>query len=269
MTSVLAAIVAAARRAAAERERRDGAATEREAARRTSRGALFEARLRRPGVNLIAECKRRSPSKGVLRHAYDPAAIARAYEQAGAAAVSVLTEPTFFDGSVAHLASVRAAVSIPVLRKDFVTTPFEIIEARATGADAVLLIVAVLARQDLRTLIETATAHGLAALVEVHTARELAVAVEAGATLVGVNARDLHRLDVSLQVFDDLAPHIPSSLVAVAESGLREGADLARLARAGYRGFLIGERFMTDLSPGEAAAGLLQDAARALEGAAS
>jgi indole-3-glycerol phosphate synthase len=255
---VLDAIVAGCARSAALRERALDARAFQEAwSARHPRGDLFEASLREPGIRVIAECKRRSPAKGILRRAYDPVAIARSYEAAGAAAISVLTEPTFFDGSIAHLTAVRAAVETPVLRKDFLTTGFELLEARAAGADAVLLIAAALAQDALTRLVAQARGHGLAALVEVHDRGELERALAAGAGVVGVNSRNLQTLEVSPAVFDALAPLLPDRVVAVAESGLKSSADVARLRELRYDAFLIGERFMVDDDPGAALGALL------------
>jgi indole-3-glycerol phosphate synthase len=262
MSDVLSAIVAAARKSALERERRASGTTTRVVAARTP-GSLI-ASLRAPGVRVIAEAKRRSPSRGILRDDYDPAAIARAYEASGAAAVSVLTEPTFFDGSLDHLRAVRAAVSLPILRKDFVVTPFQIEEAAASGADAVLLIAAALGAPELTTLLAAARTGGLDALVEVHDRAELDRALESGAAIVGVNSRNLRTLDVDVRVFDALAPHLPDGVVAVAESGLKAGADVARLRSLRYDAFLIGERFMGSADPGAALAALLVSAGGAV-----
>jgi indole-3-glycerol phosphate synthase len=197
-------------------------------------------------VNVIAECKRRSPSKGVLAAQYDPVAIARSYEEGGAAAVSVLTEPTFFDGSLEHLAAVRAAVSLPLLRKDFVVDEYQLFEARANGADAVLLIVAALEQPDLARLQNRARELGLATLVEVHDEAELDRAIDSGARVIGVNNRNLRTLKVDVDGSYRLASRIPRGVVGVSESGLQSRGDLEKLAAAGYRAFLIGERFMTD-----------------------
>lgn len=205
-----------------------------------------------PGPRIIAECKRRSPSRGVLRRDYDPVAVARAYEQAGAAAISVLTEPTFFDGAVEHLTAVRAAVRLPMLRKDFVVSEYQLFEASAFGADAVLLIVAALTDDDLRKLMAVARALGLAALVEVHDRTELSRALGAAATIIGVNNRNLRTLEVRLDATLELASGIPAGVVKVAESGLRTREDLAALARAGYDASLVGERLMTAPDPGAA-----------------
>ena len=214
------------------------------------RGDRFEAAVGSRGrVNVIAECKRRSPSKGVLAPAYDPVAIARAYEQGGAAALSVLTEPTFFDGSLAHLEQVRDAVALPLLRKDFIVDEYQLLEARAHGADAVLLIVAALSPDELVRLQSHAAVLGLAALVEVHDESELDRAVDAGARIIGVNNRNLRTLAVDVDASYRLAGKIPADVIAVSESGLQSRSDLARLEAAGYRAFLIGERFMTDPDP--------------------
>ena len=197
--------------------------------------ALFRATLRAPGVRIIAECKRRSPSRGVLRRDYDAVAIARWYAAGGAAALSVLTEPTFFDGTLDHLRAVREAVDLPILRKDFIVTEFQIAEARAAGADAVLLIVAALGDPELEHLIVYARQLDLAALVEVHDAEELRRALDAGADLVGVNSRNLRTLEVSGAVFTALAGQLPPGVTAVAESGLKSADDLRRLHDAAVR----------------------------------
>lgn len=259
-TNLLAAITASARRSADWRERERGNEVREAAARRTAHGHAFVECLRSPtsaAVAIIAECKRRSPSRGILRHPYDPGAIARGYDVAGAAAVSVLTEATFFDGALEHLSTVRACVSLPLLRKDFVSTPFQIMEARAAGADAVLLIVGALDARTLAILIAHAAEQGLAALVEVHSLDEVRAALDAGAGVIGVNSRNLKTLDVDLAVLDTIIDAIPDTVTAVAESGLREPADLRRLRESGYDAFLIGERFMTAPDPGAALADLL------------
>ena len=213
-----------------------------------------------PGPRIIAECKRRSPSRGVLRRDYDPVAIALGYQQAGAAAISVLTEPTFFDGALEHLQAVRDAVGIPVLRKDFVVSEYQLHEARAAGADAVLLIVAALEPPALASLHLGASALGLDVLVEVHSADELSVAIDAGARIVGVNNRNLHTLEVDVTVSETLAARIPRGVLSVSESGLRTAADLIGLRQLGYKAFLIGERFMSEPDPGQALRALLDAA---------
>src|SRR5438045_5482991 len=195
---VLAAIVAAARRITdVRRAHVSEAALECAAAARQPRGARFVSALAdSPSPRVIAECKRRSPSRGILRPEYDAAAHARAYAAAGAAAISVLTEPTFFDGALEHLAAVRAAVRIPILRKDFIVTRYQVLEAVMAGADAVLLIVGALSVSELTQLLAVARHSGVAALVEAHDERELAVAADAGAELVGLNSRNLRTLAV-------------------------------------------------------------------------
>jgi indole-3-glycerol phosphate synthase len=230
-----------------------------------------EAAPRRPGIfrqalergdriNVIAECKRRSPARGLLRPTYNPVAIASGYEAAGAAALSVLTEPTFFDGSLAHLAAVRAAVTLPILRKDFVVDPYQLYEARATGADAVLLIVAALTPQALTTLLAGAEALELDALVEVHDLDELQRAIDAGARIIGVNNRNLRTLAVNLQTSYRLIGRMPRGVTSVSESGLKSVEDLSQLRAAGYHGFLLGERLMTSPDPGAALRMLLEGA---------
>ena len=201
---------------------------------------------------VIAECKRRSPSKGILRREYAPAAHAAAYAQAGAAAISVLTEPTFFDGSLEHLEQVRAAVDVPLLRKDFIVTKYQLLEAVASGADAVLLIVGALNDDELHELIDTASELGLAALVEVHDRDELVRALDAGVEIIGVNSRNLRTLTVDPSVLEELGGLMPQGVIAVAESGIRTPADIARLSAAGYSAFLVGERLIAEPDPGAA-----------------
>ena len=251
---LLLAIVAATRRITeVRRAQLPSSSLERSAAEKSPRGAAFEAALGMPDrVNIIAECKRRSPSRGVLAAQYDPVAIATQYEAGGAVAVSVLTEPTFFDGALAHLTAVREHVGLPVLRKDFIVDEYQLLEAGAAGADAVLLIVAALEQRDLIDLRQRADALGLAALVEVHDDEELSRAVDCGARLVGVNNRNLRTLAVDVDASDRLAARMPSSVIGVSESGLQTRADLERLAAAGYKAFLIGERFMTAPQPAQA-----------------
>jgi indole-3-glycerol phosphate synthase len=256
---LLATIVAATRRIVEVREAREPrAALEGRAASSPARAGGFAAALARTGsINVIAECKRRSPSRGVLRADYDPVAIAKGYAAAGAAAISVLTEPTFFDGALEHLAAVRQAVDVPVLRKDFIVSEYQLLEAKAAGADAVLLIVAALRPVELKVLHDHARRMGLDVLVEVHDATELAIAVDAGARLIGVNNRNLRTLEVDVRASDDLIARMPPEIVAVSESGLKTASDLSRLRGLGYRAFLIGERFMSAAQPGAALAELV------------
>jgi indole-3-glycerol phosphate synthase len=255
---LLATIVAATRRGVEFREQHRPVATlERETV-REPRGQAFAAALRSsPAPRIIAECKRRSPSRGILRAEYDAAAHARAYEAAGAAAISVLTEPTFFDGSPAHLRAVRGAVSIPVLRKDFIVTDYQVHEAAWLGADAILLIVGALAQGDLQRLLALASLRGLAALVEVHDEEELARAEDAGAQIIGVNSRNLRTLAVDPDVFERVsfrlkAEATPAEATYVAESGIRTAADIERFSALGYGAFLVGERLIAQPDPGAA-----------------
>lgn len=248
---LLAAIVAAtARRIETDRSARSLPALEREAASMAPDAEAFRVALARTNrVNVIAECKRRSPSRGVLRADYDPVLLARTYAGAGAAAISVLTEPAFFDGALDHLVAVRNAVTIPLLRKDFVIDEYQLLEARAAGADAVLLIVAALDDPSLARLQREAAALGLATLVEVHDTEELARALDAGARIVGVNNRNLRTLEVDLRASHDVAACLPPDVIGVSESGLRSSESLAELRAMGYQAFLIGERLMTSGRP--------------------
>jgi indole-3-glycerol phosphate synthase len=205
----------------------------------------FAAALRAaPAPAIIAELKRRSPSKGEIRADFDPVTCARAYADGGAAALSVLTDERFFGGQLEYLEKVRAAVPLPLLRKDFVIDARQVDEARVAGADAVLLIAAALAPAELRALSARARALDLDALVEVHDEAELDVALEAGAALVGINNRDLRTFATDLAVTERLAPRIPRDVLVVAESGIFDPRDVARLARAGAHAFLVGESLM-------------------------
>jgi indole-3-glycerol phosphate synthase len=223
--------------------------------RRSLRASLTS---RRPAV--IAECKRRSPSKGVLREAYDPVTIARGYAAAGAAAISVLTNERFFGGTLDDLRAVRASVPIPVLRKDFVIDEYQLDEARAAGADAVLLIVAALSSERLDALHRAALERGLDVLTEVHDEVELEIALGIGAQIIGVNNRNLRTFVTDLAVSERIAQRVPAGTILVAESGLRDGADLARLQRSGIDAFLVGEAFMKAPVPGAALAEMLAGA---------
>lgn len=209
----------------------------------------FAAALSGPGLSVIAEIKRRSPSAGVIAADIQPAAQAAAYVAGGAAAVSVLTEPRFFGGSLEDLGAVRAAVSVPVLRKDFVLDPSQVWESRAAGADAVLLIVAALVAPQLEELLCVAAAAGLAALVEVHTAAEVDRALAAGAEIVGVNNRDLATFVTDLGVAERLADRLPAAVVRVAESGVSDAAGSQRMAAAGYDAILVGEALVRAPDP--------------------
>ena len=205
--------------------------------------------FRAPGTSVIAEVKRRSPSKGALADIPDPAELAAAYARGGAAAISVLTEARRFSGSLADLRAVRAAVETPLLRKDFIVEGYQLLEGRAAGADLALLIVAALADDDLRRLHDQARELGLTVLVEVHDEPETERAVALGAELIGVNARNLKTLEVDDATFAKLAPLVPADRVLVAESGISGPADVARYAADGARAVLVGEALVKDGDP--------------------
>ena len=205
--------------------------------------------LRSPGSSVIAEVKRRSPSKGDLAEIPDPAALARQYAAGGAAAISVLTEERRFAGSLDDLRAVRAAVDVPLLRKDFLVDPYQVLEARAAGADLVLLIVAALDDDLLRRLHDQAGELGMAVLVEVHDEPETARAVDLGAELIGVNARNLKTLDVDPDTLGRLAPLVPADRVLVAESGISSPVDVKRYVAEGARAVLVGEALVKDGDP--------------------
>jgi indole-3-glycerol phosphate synthase len=210
----------------------------------------FLAALRRPGRHVIAEVKKASPSKGVIREDFEPVAIAREYAEAGASAISVLTEERYFQGRGEFLTAVRAAVALPLLRKDFIFDPYQIVEARALGADAILLILAMLDDADFRRLRDAAREVGVDALVEVHDEAELERALAGGAELIGVNNRNLRTFETSLAVTERLAARAGPDVVLVGESGIDTPADIARLERCGVHRFLIGETLMRARSPG-------------------
>jgi len=215
------------------------------------------AALRRQGVAVIAEVKRASPSKGALAAIADPAALAIDYEAGGASVISVLTEGRRFGGSLADLAAVRDVVQVPLLRKDFVVSSYQLWEARAYGADMVLLIVAALEQNALVSLVERAVSIGLVPLVEVHADAELSRAIDAGAQVIGVNARNLATLEVDRSIFARLAPQIPDGVVKVAESGVRGPHDLLAYAAAGADAVLVGESLVVRKDPRSAVADLV------------
>ncbi|HSF97659.1 MAG TPA: indole-3-glycerol phosphate synthase TrpC [Ornithinibacter sp.] len=256
-TTVLDAIVAGVREDLAVREAgRTLSEVERDAL--AARPALdAEAVLRRPGLSLIAEVKRSSPSKGALSDIPDPAALAAEYQAGGASVVSVLTEQRRFGGSLADLDAVRAAVSIPVLRKDFVVTDYQVWEARAHGADVVLLIVAALDDVDLSALLGRVRELGMTALVEVHDEVETQRAIDAGASVIGVNARNLKTLQIHPETFSRLVPLIPPGLVTVAESGVADAADAAAYAQQGADAVLVGEALVRTGDPRGGAAAMV------------
>ena len=204
----------------------------------------FHAALASRTPAIIAEAKKASPSKGVLAADFDAPRIAAQYEEGGAAAISVLTDRTFFQGSLADLEGARARVSVPVLRKDFTIATEHVLEAAAHGADAILLIAAILTEREIRDFREAAGRYRMAALVEVHNRRELDTAMAAGSDLIGVNNRDLTTFEVTLETSLRLAEHMPDGALRVSESGINDAADIARLRAAGYTAFLVGEHLM-------------------------
>jgi len=214
------------------------------------------------GLRVIAELKRASPSRGLLRQHYRRREIAVGYAGGGASALSVLTEDQYFLGSPKDLTEVRQSVAIPVLRKDFILEGYQVYESVAIGADALLLIVAILSQHDLRSLLELCDKLRIAALVEVHTEGELERAAAAGARIIGVNNRNLKTLEVNLETSFELRAKMPRGCLAVSESGIKTAEDLRRIKDAGFNAVLIGERFMTQPEPGAALSGLLADLAR-------
>jgi indole-3-glycerol phosphate synthase len=264
MPAFLDRIVAATRARLAETKRSANLhALERQAERHVPRGfrqALVE--KNRGGIAVIAELKKASPSKGLIRANFRPTELAQELEAAGAAALSVLTDEDFFQGSLGNLCGASAVVKIPCLRKDFVVDEFQLLEARANSADAVLLIVAALSSAELNSLAAAARSRGLDVLCEVHDVEELQRALNAGCDLIGVNARDLRTFKVDLGTALALAEKIPAGIVHVAESGIHSSDDVARLRDAGYDAFLVGESLMRADSPGNALRELLVPSTR-------
>jgi indole-3-glycerol phosphate synthase len=218
----------------------------------------FPGALSRPGINIISELKKASPSRGLLRPNFTPALLAAGFEQAGAVALSVLTEENFFSGSIADLKEARRATKIPILRKDFIVDPWQVWETRAVGADSFLLIAAVLNDAVLRELLDLGRSLQMEPLVEVHSREELDRVLSAGAQMIGVNNRNLRDLSVHLETSFELVEAIPEDCIAVSESGLRTREDLAQLRKAGFDAFLIGEHFMQQADPALALRELLE-----------
>ena len=268
MPASLDSIVAATRqRLSASRRNCDMRALERAAAGHSPRG--FRNQLRRVAQNgtaVIAELKKASPSRGLIRADFRPSELARELEFAGAAALSVLTDEQFFQGSLDYLRQASSGSSLPCLRKDFIVDEFQIVEARANGADAILLIAAALGQDELVALAGSARAQGLDVLCEAHDEQELQRAIDAGCDLIGINSRNLRTFEVDLETAFQLAEKIPATCVRVAESGIQSGADIARLRSAGYEAFLIGESLMKTERPGEALAKLMEEAKVAVSG---
>jgi indole-3-glycerol phosphate synthase len=264
MPASLDSIVAATRqRLPLRRKNSDLRALEHAAAAHTPRG--FRQQLRRVardgiGIAVIAELKKASPSKGLIRADFRPSELARDLEQAGAAALSVLTDEPFFQGSLDYLRQASSSSSLPCLRKDFIVDEFQIVEAKANRADAILLIIAALEQKELAALAGIARSHGLDVLCEAHDEAELVRALDAGCDLIGINSRDLRTFEVNLETAFRLAEKIPATCVRVAESGIQSGADVASLRAAGYEAFLIGESLMKADRPGEALAKLMEEA---------
>lgn len=256
--TVLDDIIAGVREDLQERQARTDLAELQQLARHRPSALSTDSALRDgDAVRIIAEVKRSSPSKGALAAIADPAALAQDYEAGGAAVVSVLTEPRRFGGSLADLSAVRAAVDVPVLRKDFIVSSYQVWEARAYGADLVLLIVAALEQEALVSLIERVHSLGMTALVEVHDVEEVARAADAGARVIGVNCRDLRTLEVDRTTFARVAPVIPTGIIKVAESGVRGPHDVLDFARAGAHAVLVGESVVVGGNPRAAVADLV------------
>src|ERR1700676_129136 len=245
----------------AGRRNSDLQAMERAAAEHTPRG--FRNRLRRAardGAAVIAELKKASPSKGLIRADFRPSELARDFERSGAAALSVLTDEQFFQGSLDYLRQASSSSSLPCLRKDFIVDEFQIVEARANQADAILLIVAALDQKELESLAGIARSHSLDVLCEAHDEQELERALDPGCALIGIHSRNLRTFKVNLETAFRLVDKMPAACVRVAESGIQSGADIARLRSAGYAAFLIGESLMKAERPGEALTKLIEDA---------
>ena len=256
-------IVAATRSKLAQtRQAADLRALERRAQQHAPRGFRRALETRTPnGAAVIAELKKASPSRGLIRTDFDPESLAKELEEAGAAALSVLTDTEFFQGSLENLQRASVSSKLPCLRKDFIVDEFQILEARANCADAILLIVAALSQAELVALARRAGDYNLDVLCEVHNEEELRRALDAGCGVIGVNSRDLKTFKVDLETAFRLADSIPRNVVRVAESGIHNGADIARLRTAGYQAFLIGESLMKAESPGKALRALLAEAA--------
>lgn len=255
-------IVASTRRRIADSRRAaDLSSLEKKAQQHVPRGfrRVLETKSK-TGPAVIAELKKASPSRGLIRADFEAASLAVELAQAGASALSVLTDEEFFQGSLENLQLASNRTNLPCLRKDFIVDEFQIVEARAHGADAILLIVAALSQPELEKLARSAADRGLDVLCEVHDEHELQRALDAGCNLIGVNSRDLRTFQVDLQTAYRLAASMPSHVVRVAESGIKQGTDIARLREAGYHAFLIGESLMQAKSPGEALKTLLAEA---------
>ncbi len=218
----------------------------REAEKRSSRVRDFTTPLKEEGVNIIAEIKKASPSRGIIRQDFDPVKIARIYERAGAKALSVLTEKNYFLGTPEYIGAVKEAVGLPVLRKDFIIDEYQLYESRLLGADCVLLIVRILSPEKLRGFVRLARELGMETLVEVHTRGELETALSTDTTIIGINNRDLETFRTDTAVTIELVKHIPDGIVVVSESGIQNKEDIRRLRACGVDAFLVGEAFMRE-----------------------
>lgn len=251
MSTILDQIVASKRQEVAESKARLPATKLTESLARLSPPRDFRAALESaPGMAIIAEVKKASPSAGVLREDFEPVGIARSYAHHGANALSVLTDEPFFQGRLGYLTAIRQAVNIPLLRKDFILDPYQVLEARVAGADAVLLIAEILPGNELPALIQEIHRHGMQALVEIHDGENLARVIAAGARLVGINNRDLRTFVTRLEHTLELAPRLPEGCCLVSESGIRSREDVLRLQAGGVRAILVGETFMRSPDPG-------------------
>jgi indole-3-glycerol phosphate synthase len=270
MTTLTEIVAATRRKVAQARSTANWREIEKQAAAHKPRG--FRNSLEsasKAGIAVIAELKKASPSRGLIRSNFDPAGLTRELEVAGAAALSVLTDEEFFSGSLANLRVASANTTLPCLRKDFIVDEFQVVEARANSADAILLIVAALSQEELAGLRKRAAEFQLDVLCEVHDEEELGRALETDCDLIGVNSRDLKTFNVDLETAFRLADSLPPGVAAVAESGIESGADIQRLRAAGYDAFLIGESLMKAENPGDALKSLLAEATRPLPTAKS
>jgi indole-3-glycerol phosphate synthase len=207
----------------------------------------FAKALSGPGIKLISEVKKASPSRGIIRHDFDPVTIARIYDKNGAAAISVLTDEKFFQGKIDYLRAIRKAVGIPILRKDFILEPYQVYESRANGADAILLIVSILTPATLKELLDCSHSLGMACLVEVNSDKDMEIALNSGARIIGINNRDLTTMTVDIRTTERLRPLIPVDRLVVSESGIKNCHDIERIERMGVNAVLVGETLMASL----------------------
>ncbi len=250
--NILRKIIAQKQQEIAEQKRRRSENELRQQILRSEPALSLSQALGQKGLSVIAEIKKASPSAGVIRENFDPLAIAKSYVQAGAHAISMLTDEHFFQGSLAYISQIRPVTPIPILRKDFIIDPYQLLEARAGGADAILLIVAALDKFRLRELLAATHEFGLEALVETHSASEMEIAIDVGAHIIGVNNRNLETFKIDLATTEQLAPMIPEGTLLVGESGIHTRNDLQRMVQAGVDAVLVGTHFMKHPDPGTA-----------------